>query len=176
MNLPHEIEYDLRAAAVDTNAKRAASTAPPMRETHVEVRRRVLERAQDALKVAEEEVERATARYYELFPKRDVRSEALEQAAEALPTPETNWAIGDHALRSEKLQRERALDTQVGGGHYKKMKIQVVEFVDKNQIPYLEGNAIKYICRHAEKGGVQDIDKAIHYLQLLKELRYGTAE
>lgn len=66
-----------------------------------------------------------------------------------------------------------AIDEQVGGGHYKNMAIQPVEFIEKNNIPYLEGNAIKYICRHAEKNGEQDIDKAIHYLQLLKELRYG---
>lgn len=76
---------------------------------------------------------------------------------------------------SEKIRRN-ALDTQVGGKHYKDMAIQPIEFIEKNQIPYLEGNAIKYICRHASKGGVQDIDKAIHYLQLLKEMRYGDSK
>jgi hypothetical protein len=64
------------------------------------------------------------------------------------------------------------LDTQVGGGHYKTMKIQHVEFVHANGIPYIEANAIKYICRHRSKNGRQDILKAIHYLQILLELEY----
>jgi hypothetical protein len=66
-----------------------------------------------------------------------------------------------------------ALDTQEGGSHYKDMAIQPVTFIVKNNIPFLEGNVIKYVCRHASKNGVQDIDKAIHYLQLIKELQYG---
>jgi hypothetical protein len=66
-----------------------------------------------------------------------------------------------------------ALDTQEGGSHYKDMAIQPVTFIVKNNIPFLEGNVIKYVCRHASKNGVQDIDKAIHYLQLIKELHYA---
>jgi hypothetical protein len=65
-----------------------------------------------------------------------------------------------------------ALDTQEGGSHYKDMAIQPVTFIVKNNIPFLEGNVIKYVCRHASKNGAQDIDKAIHYLQLIKELHY----
>jgi hypothetical protein len=65
-----------------------------------------------------------------------------------------------------------ALDTQEGGSHYKDMVIQPVTFITCNNIPFLEGNVIKYVCRHANKNGVQDIDKAIHYLQLIKELHY----
>ena len=66
-----------------------------------------------------------------------------------------------------------ASDTQVGGTHYKGMPIQVSEFISKNRLDWCEGNAIKYICRHHLKGGVSDIDKAIHYLELLKEWEYG---
>lgn len=66
-----------------------------------------------------------------------------------------------------------ALDTQEGGSHYKDMAIQPVTFIVKNNIPFLEGNVIKYVCRHANKNGVQDIDKAIHYLKLIKELHYA---
>ena len=64
-----------------------------------------------------------------------------------------------------------ATDKQVGGSHYK-MAIQPVEFIVKNNIDFCEGNAIKYICRHENKNGVEDIDKAIHYLELLKQLKY----
>ena len=67
-----------------------------------------------------------------------------------------------------------ALDTQEGGSHYKSLAIQPVEYITKNSIPYLEGNVIKYVTRHADKNGIEDIKKAIHYLQLIAELRYGT--
>ena len=61
---------------------------------------------------------------------------------------------------------------QVGGSHYMYMKIQPAEFINKNKLLFAEGNAIKYICRHSEKGGIQDIDKAIHYLEMVKERDY----
>ena len=67
---------------------------------------------------------------------------------------------------------EKASDTQVGGGHYKDMPIQPIEFIQKNGLGWCEGNAIKYVCRHRNKNGKQDIEKAIHYLQLLIEQEY----
>ena len=66
-----------------------------------------------------------------------------------------------------------ALEAQEGGSHYKSMAIQPVEFISKNKIPYLEGNVIKYVSRHQSKNGIEDIKKAIHYLQLIAELQYG---
>ena len=65
-----------------------------------------------------------------------------------------------------------SLDKQVGGKHYRNMKIQPAEFINENKLLFAEGNAIKYICRHSEKGGIQDIDKAIHYLEMVKERDY----
>jgi hypothetical protein len=56
---------------------------------------------------------------------------------------------------------------QVGGSHYKKYQIQPVEFIIKNNIGFVEGNIIKYILRFKEKGGVQDLLKAKHYIELL---------
>ena len=56
---------------------------------------------------------------------------------------------------------------QVGGSHYKNYKIQPVEFIIKNNIGFVEGNIIKYILRFKEKGGVQDLLKAKHYIELL---------
>lgn len=70
----------------------------------------------------------------------------------------------------------RARDKQVGGNHYKSMAIQPSEFIERNGLSWHEGNAIKYICRHRLKGGEFDIDKAIHYLELLKELEYNGCE
>ena len=68
--------------------------------------------------------------------------------------------------------KQKASEREVGGSHYQ-MVIQPVEFIQKNKIPFIEGNVIKYVCRHRNKNGAEDIDKAIHYLQLLKELEYG---
>jgi hypothetical protein len=56
---------------------------------------------------------------------------------------------------------------QVGGSHYKNCKIQPVEFIIKNNIGFVEGNIIKYVLRFKEKGGVQDLEKAKHYIELL---------
>jgi len=63
---------------------------------------------------------------------------------------------------------------QVSGTHYMYMKIQPAEFINKNKLLFAEGSAIKYICRHSQKGGIADIDKAIHYLEMIKERDYGT--
>jgi len=71
-----------------------------------------------------------------------------------------------------KLGELKSLNKQIGGNHYKKMVIQPAEFINKNKLLFAEGNAIKYICRHSEKGGIQDIDKAIHYLEMVKERDY----
>jgi len=63
-------------------------------------------------------------------------------------------------------------DNQVGGDHYKNCTIQPIDFIEANGLGWCEGNAIKYIVRHKIKNGKQDLDKAIHYLQLLKEREY----
>jgi hypothetical protein len=62
---------------------------------------------------------------------------------------------------------------QVGGSHYKKYKIQPSRFINDNKILFAEGNAIKYICRHQDKGGRQDLLKAIHYIQMIIERDYN---
>ncbi len=63
-----------------------------------------------------------------------------------------------------------ATKKQVGGKHYTDYKIQPVEFITSNNIGFIEGNVIKYLLRFKEKNGLQDLDKAIHYVELLKEL------
>ena len=73
-------------------------------------------------------------------------------------------------MRNEK----NALAKQVGGNHYASMKIQPVEFIAANNLGFLEGNIVKYVCRHHAKNGAEDIKKAIHYCELLLETTYGT--
>ena len=63
-----------------------------------------------------------------------------------------------------------AFNMQVDGDHYKKLKIQPMEYNHANNIPFAEGNVIKYVTRWRDKGGLKDIDKAIHILEMLKEL------
>jgi hypothetical protein len=66
-----------------------------------------------------------------------------------------------------------ANEKQIGGDHYKSMAIQPSEFIYRNGLDWFAGNAIKYVCRHKLKGGRQDIEKAIHYLELLLQAEYG---
>ena len=61
---------------------------------------------------------------------------------------------------------------QVGGGHYTSFVIQPAEFCHRNRLGFLESCVIKYVCRHGAKNGRQDIEKAIHYLELLLEWEY----
>ena len=62
---------------------------------------------------------------------------------------------------------------QIGGAHYKNMKIQPAEFINQNNLLFAEGNAIKYICRHKHKGEMQDLEKAKHYIDMIIERDYG---
>lgn len=74
-------------------------------------------------------------------------------------------------LYSKKTATARsALTRQVGGEHYKKYKIQPVEFIHQNGIPFIEGNIIKYAARWRDKGGVETLNKIKHYVDLLIEL------
>ena len=65
-----------------------------------------------------------------------------------------------------------SLSSQVDGNHYTSMKIQPAEFINENHLEFAEGNAIKYICRHQKKGKRKDIEKAIHYLEMILERDY----
>ena len=62
------------------------------------------------------------------------------------------------------------LDKQVAGDHYKKLKIQPIEYIHANNIPFAEGSAIKYLTRWRDKGGIADLEKAKHFIELLIEL------
>jgi|TARA_Y100000401_G_scaffold112469_1_gene111940 hypothetical protein len=77
-------------------------------------------------------------------------------------------------MTEDRVVKEReALSTQIGGDHYKSCGIQPVEYIHANQLDYFEGNVIKYVTRHRTKGeGKKDIEKAIHYAQLILELYY----
>ncbi len=62
------------------------------------------------------------------------------------------------------------LEVQVGGGHYKDLKIQPIEYIHANSLGYCEANVVKYISRWKSKGGLQDLEKVKHYVDLLIKL------
>ena len=64
-------------------------------------------------------------------------------------------------------------DRQVGGNHYKNFAIQPIEFIMKNNLNFCQANSLKYLLRYKEKNGLQDLEKAKHYIELLIEYEYG---
>ena len=62
---------------------------------------------------------------------------------------------------------------QIGGSHYQKFKIQPSKFVIENQLLYPEGSVIKYILRHRLKGKREDLEKAIHFIEMIIERDYS---
>ena len=71
-----------------------------------------------------------------------------------------------------KKKMSNVYKKQIAGEHYQSMKIQPSEFINKNNLPFAEGNAIKYLCRHKQKGQKQDLEKAIHYCQMAIDRDY----
>ena len=66
--------------------------------------------------------------------------------------------------------RDSALSVQVGGDHYKNYKIQPIDFIYSNDLPFIEGCIIKYICRYNKKGTpIEDLKKIKHYVDILIE-------
>lgn len=73
----------------------------------------------------------------------------------------------------KKVEDKGAFGKQVDGDHYSKLKIQPMQYALENGLNYGQSNAIKYITRYKDKNGKQDLEKAIHCLQLLMEYEYG---
>ena len=79
-------------------------------------------------------------------------------------------------FKKTNIEKEAIIATsrQVGGDHYKTCKIQPVDYIVENNLTFLEGNVVKYITRHRRKGeGARDIEKVIHYCELILEKDYG---
>lgn len=72
--------------------------------------------------------------------------------------------------------KKSALSKQVSGTHYKTLKIQPVTYIHANSLDFFQGNVVKYITRHKDKGGKADIEKAIHFCQMIIELEYSNTD
>lgn len=82
---------------------------------------------------------------------------------------QTNTTSNIDAILAERGPAS-ALDAQVSGDHYKKLRIQPIEYIHANSIPFPEGSVIKYVTRWRDKGGIKDLEKAKHFIELLIEL------
>ena len=73
-----------------------------------------------------------------------------------------------------RMKEESSLEKQVGGNHYKDCVIQPIEYIEKNNLTFCEGNIVKYVTRHRTKGeGKKDIEKVIHYAEMILDLYYN---
>ena len=70
----------------------------------------------------------------------------------------------------EMMMTDSSLNKQVAGNHYKDLKIQPIEYIHANGLPFAEGSVIKYVSRWRAKGGIKDLEKAKHFIELLIEL------
>ncbi len=75
----------------------------------------------------------------------------------------------DNATPAEWDRVAKATQRQVGGDHYKRFNIQPIDFIMDNELDWCEANVVKYVTRWQYKNGMEDLRKAMHYLQLLIE-------
>ena len=85
-------------------------------------------------------------------------------------------AARNQAKREEERTQIGDDRTQIGGDHYSKMNIQPIDFITQNNLSFIQGNIIKYICRYKDKNGLQDLKKAQHYMYMLLEIEYGVGQ
>ena len=114
-----------------------------------------------------------------VYKLRQKATEMLRSVApESVPVPRSEQELAMDALvvTSQELggwqvtANTGALDVQIGGDHYKKHKIQPIEYIHANNLPFIEGNIVKYITRWREKNGIKDLEKVKHYVDLLIQL------
>lgn len=71
--------------------------------------------------------------------------------------------------KTAEVTKQSALDVQVGGGHYKDLPIQPIEYCMANGLDACQSSVVRYVTRFRQKGGIEDLQKAKHYLDLLIE-------
>ena len=76
-------------------------------------------------------------------------------------------------MKKNETISENPLEKQEGGSHYKDLKIQPIEYITANNLDFMQGNVVKYITRHKNKNGAEDIRKIKHYCDLILKLQYN---
>jgi len=101
---------------------------------------------------------------------RSVSGMTIERSRFPLESPDEVKALIRNAYAEEKTASDDPFKKQVGGDHYKKLAIQPVVYIHKNNIGFCAGSAITYLTRWQDKGGVEDLKKAKHFIELLIEM------
>ena len=96
-----------------------------------------------------------------------------EIGSDGCQTCEKDMKLGIKYKCFAPLVVDSAFAVQEGGNHYKDFKIQPTEYSHKNGLDWCQGNVVKYVTRHKVKNGLEDIKKAMHYLQFIAEMNYG---
>jgi hypothetical protein len=136
----------------------------------------------------ERELKRIEERKRDAWEERELKREREEDSERERIAEEYErymTAVAPQLKRTpEYIKPERAAETtpaesglppsrrQIGGRHYAELAVQPGEFIHRNGLGWCEGNAVKYITRHRLKGQREDVEKAIHYLELLLEWDY----
>ncbi len=81
-------------------------------------------------------------------------------------------SLNNQYAEIEKV-RQSAWNKQEGGSHYKNLKIQPMQYALENKLDYAQANVVKYVTRHADKNGKEDLLKAIHNIELMIDFYYG---
>ena len=110
------------------------------------------------------------------------KSDGVFSLPKSEPCDISNWveireegSLNDQYAEIEKV-RQSAWQKQEGGSHYKNLKIQPMQYALENKLDYAQANVVKYVTRHKEKNGKEDLLKAIHNLELMIEFYYGGGE
>ena len=107
------------------------------------------------------------------------KSDGVFSLPKSEPCDISNWveireegSLNDQYAEIKKV-RQSAWQKQEGGSHYKNLKIQPMQYALENKLDYAQANVVKYVTRHKEKNGKEDLLKAIHNLELMIEFYYG---
>ena len=88
-----------------------------------------------------------------------------------------DWNFPFHNIElvidSSSTNQYNPLAVQQSGNHYKNGEIQPIEYSERNNLSMCQGNIVKYISRHKEKNGVDDLAKVVHYALLEALFVYG---
>lgn len=84
--------------------------------------------------------------------------------------------ITPKALKVARYMSLPVFNTQVGGSHYKNMVIEPGIYCELNGLSSFESGVVKYVSRHRNKNGAQDIDKAGHLIEAIRQTCYGKDE
>ena len=104
-----------------------------------------------------------------------------ESLVERPPSKDRERSLKEMVENAEELglyddPHNPPLSQQIGGDHYSRQEIQPVEFIHANDLGFCEGNCVKYLCRWRHKGGIQDLEKAKHYIEMLIEMEKGNGD